>query len=133
MPGGGTCDAVFILKTLTEKCCSKVKDLFHKYVDLKNVVDKVPQKVACYAFRERVVTEYLVQNMLHSGFKTAVSIDSKLSDFFFAQVKVHQGSVLSPELLVIVMDALSESVRYGFLLKLLMQIILFCVVNHLKR
>ena len=69
MPCGGTCDAVFILKTLTEKYCSKVKDLFHKYVDLEKVVDKVPQKVACYAFRKRVVTEYLVQNMLHSGLK----------------------------------------------------------------
>ena len=86
MPGGGTGNAV--------------------YVDLEKVVDKVPQKVAWYAFRKRGVTEYLVQNMLYSGFKTAVSVNSKLSDFFFAQVKVHQGSVLSPELLVIVIDAL---------------------------
>ena len=103
------------------------------YVDLEKVVDKVPQKVAWYTFRKRSVTEYLVQNMLYSGFKTAVSVDSKLSDFFFAQARVHQGSVLSPELLVIVMDALSVSVRDGFLFELLMQIILFCVVNQLKR
>ena len=41
-------------------------------------------------------TEYLVQNILYSGFETAVYVDKKLSDFFFAQVKIHEGSVLSP-------------------------------------
>ena len=89
MPGGGTGNAVFILRILTENYCSWVKDLFHKYVDSEKVVNKVPQKVACYAFRKSVGTEYLVQNMLHSGFKIAVSIDSKLSDFFFAWVACH--------------------------------------------
>ena len=79
---------MFILRRLTEKYCSEVKDLFHKYVDLEKVVGKIPQKLAWYAFRKRLVTEYLVQNMLRSAFKTAVSVDSKLSDFFFAQVKV---------------------------------------------
>ena len=86
-----------------------------------------------YAFRKRDVTQYLVQNMLYSGFKTAVSVDSEFSDFLFAQDKVHQGSVLSPLLLAIVKDALTESVRDSSLLELLMQITLFCVVNQLKR
>ena len=132
MPGRGAGDAVFILRRLTEKYQSKGKKLFYKYVHLKKVVDRVPQKVAWYAFRKRGVTEYLVQIRLHSGFKTAVSVDSEFSDFFFAQVKVHQGSMLSPLFLVIVMDALTESVRDGSLLELLMKIILFCVVNQLK-
>ena len=79
---------MFILRRLTEKYCSEVKDLFRKYVDLEKVVGKIPQKLAWYAFGKRLVTEYLVQNMLHSAFRTAVSVDSKLSDFFFAQVKV---------------------------------------------
>ena len=39
-----------------------------------------------YAFAKRSVTECSLQNMLYSGFKTAVSVDSELSDFYFAQV-----------------------------------------------
>ena len=35
-------------------------------------------------------------------------INQKISDFFFAQDKVHQGYFLSPLLLVIVKDALTE-------------------------
>ena len=38
-----------------------------------------------YVFAKRSVTECSLQNMLHSGFKTAVSVDSELSDFYFAQ------------------------------------------------
>ena len=131
--GAGAGDAVFILRRLTEKYWPKGKKLFCKYVDLEKVVDRVPQRVAWYAFRKRGVTEYLVQNMLYSGFKTAVSVDSEFSDFFFTQVKVNQGSMLSPLLLVIVTDGLTESVRDGSLLEILMQVILFCVVNKLKR
>lgn len=56
---------------------------------------------------------------LYSGCKTAVSADGELSNFFFVQVGVHQGSVLSPLLFATVVDALTECVRYGFFLELL--------------
>ena len=48
--------------------------------------DREPHKVTGYAFTKRSVRERSLQNMLYSGFKTAVSVDSELSDFYFAQV-----------------------------------------------
>ena len=38
-----------------------------------------------YTFAKRSVTECSLQNMLYIGFKTAVSVDSELFDFYFAQ------------------------------------------------
>ena len=60
----------------------------------------------CYVFRCYV-------------YRTAVSVDGELSDSFFAQVRVHQGSVLSPLLFNCVMDVLSECVKDGSLTELL--------------
>ena len=50
--------------------------------------DREPHKVTEYAFTKRSVRERSLQNMLYSGFKTAVSVDSDLSDFYFAQVEL---------------------------------------------
>ena len=74
-----------------------------------------------YALRKRGVPEYLVQSVmsLYNGCRTAVSVDGKLSDSFFVQVGVHQGSVLSPLLFIVVMDVLTECVRDGSLMELL--------------
>ena len=64
----------------------------------------------------------------YHGCKTAVSADGELSDFFFVQVGVHGGFVLSPLLFATVMDALTE-----FYLEVTMHMILFCEVNQLMR
>ena len=46
-------------------------------------------------------------------------MDGKLSDFFFIQLEVYQGSVLNPLLFAIVMDPLTQSVMDGSLFELL--------------
>ena len=52
------------------------------------------------------------------GCKTAVSVDRELSSSFSVEVGVHQGSVLSPLLFIMVMDVLTEDVRDGSLMEL---------------
>lgn len=76
MPGWRTVDEVFILRKLTEKYWSKGKKLLYGFVDLKKVFDRVSQKVIWYRL-------------------------TKMYD-----LGVHQGSMLSPLLLVIVTDTL---------------------------
>ena len=56
---------------------------------------------------------------LYKGFKTAVSVDGEMSNSFSVKVDIHQGSALSPPLFIMVMDALTENVRNGSLMKLL--------------
>ena len=50
---------------------------------------------------------------LYERVTTAVKVKDKLSEGFEVKVGVHQGSVLSPLLFTIVLEALSNSVRCG--------------------
>ena len=65
--------------------------------------------------------EYLVSGVvsLSEGRKTAVSVEGELTDSFYVKVSVHQGSVLSTLLFVILIDALPEYARDGSLMELL--------------
>ena len=57
--------------------------------------------------------------LLYKGCKAAVSVDGELSSSFSVKVDIHQGSALSPLLLTMVIDILTEDVRNGSLMELL--------------
>ena len=61
------------------------------------------------------VEEWLVKVIMamYDGVKTAVKIGSGESEAFAVKVGVHQGSVLSPLLFIIVLEALSRDFREG--------------------
>ena len=67
------------------------------------------------AMRKKKVSEVVVKAVmsLYNGAKTKVKVGSGLLDEFSGNVGVHQGSVLSPLLFVIVVDAVTERVRDG--------------------
>ena len=121
MPGRRTVDAVFVLRRLTEKFRAKNKKLFFVFVDLEKAFDRVPREVIRFALRRKDVPEYLVNGVmsLYEGCKTAVLVHGELSSSFSVKVGVHQESVLSPLLFIMVMDALTEDVRDGSLMELL--------------
>ena len=48
---------------------------------------------------------------LHEGAKTRARVDSELSEEFEVNVEIHQGSALSPFLLAVVVDVVTEFVR----------------------
>ena len=54
----------------------------------------------------------LVQSM-YSNAKSRVRVNNSFSDEFVVKVGVHQGSVLSPLLFIIVLEALSREFRTG--------------------
>ena len=56
---------------------------------------------------------------LYEGAKTRVRVDSELSEEFEVKVGMHQGSVLSPFLLAVVVDVVTEFAREGALSELL--------------
>ena len=120
MPGRGTVDAVFVLRRLTEKFRAKNK-LFFVFVDLEKAFDRVPREAIQFALRLKGVLEYLVNGVmsLYKGCKTAASVDRELSSSFSVKVGVHQESVLSQPLCIMVMDVLTEDVRDGSLMELL--------------
>ena len=78
--------------------------------ELEKAFDRVPRKVVEWAKRKRGVPEVM---SLYEGAKTRVRVRQELSEEFEVKVGVHQGSVLSPLVFVIVVDVVSESVRSG--------------------
>ena len=112
MPGRGAVDAVLVLRKLSENFRDK-KKLFFIFVDLEKAFDLAQREVLCFSVRLKGVQEYLVNEAmsLYKGCETAVSVDGELSSSFSVKVGVHQGSVLSPILLIMVMDVLTEDVR----------------------
>ena len=121
MPGGGTVNAVFVLRRLSEKFRARNKKLFFTFVDLEKAFDRVLRKIIRFALRQKGVPEYLVNGAmsLYKDCKTAVSVDGELSSSFSVKVGVHQGSALCPLLFIIAMNVLTEDVRDGSLMELL--------------
>ena len=117
MPGRGTIDAIFMVRQLQEKYLSRKKCLYFCFVDLEKAFRRIPRRVIEFALRKKGVEEKLVQAVmrLYEGARTRVRVDAEVTEPFEVKVGVHQGSVLSPLLFVVVMDVLSEGVRRGFL------------------
>ena len=115
MPGRGTTDAIFILRQLQEKHLAKNKKLYFAFVDLEKAFDRVPRKVIWWAMRKLGIEEWIVRfvQAMYNNTRSRVGVNNTYSDEFGVKVGVHQGSVLSPLLFVIVLEALSCEFRTG--------------------
>jgi len=113
--GCGTTDAIFIVRQLQERYLEKKKELWMAFVDLEKAFDRVPREVVWWALRELGVDEWLVNAIMatYTGVTTAVRLNGMESTDFEVKVGVHQGSVLSPLLFIVVLEALSRTFRVG--------------------
>ena len=72
----------------------------------------MPRKVVEWTMRKLGVEEWLVRAVMVM-YKHARTRIRSVSEWFGVNVGVHQGSVLSPLLFIIVMEAVTHSVREG--------------------
>ncbi|KAK3572741.1 hypothetical protein QTP86_007058, partial [Hemibagrus guttatus] len=113
MPRKSTTDAIFALRILMEKYRDGQKELHCVFVDLEKAYDRVPREELWYCMRKSGVAEKyvrVVQDMYERS-RTVVRCAVGQTEEFNVEVGLHQGSALSPFLLAIVMDQLSEEVR----------------------
>ena len=115
MPGKGTVDAIFIARQLQELHLQKNKELYFAFVDLEKAFDRVPRDIVNWALRKLGVEEWLVRTVMamYENSASTVRINNTTGKKFGVKVGVHQGSVLSPLLFVIVLEALSRECRVG--------------------
>ena len=113
-PGRGTTDAIFIVRQVQERYLEK-KDLWMAFVDLEKAFDRVPREIVRWALRRLGVEEWLVTviRAMYDGVTTAVRMKDGESGRFEVKVGVHQGSVLSPLLFIMVLEALSKEFCVG--------------------
>ena len=98
MSGRGTTVAIFIVCQLQEKA-----------------FDRVPRDVIWWAMRRLGIDEWLVRlvQSMYKDVRSRVRVGDGYSEEFGVRVGVHQGSVLSPLLFIIVLEALSREFRTG--------------------
>ena len=113
--GGGTTDAIFIIRQLQEKYIAANKPLYFAFVDLEKAFDGVPSKVLLWALRSFGVEELAVPVIqgMYTDVKSRVPVNGQYSKEFGIGVGVHQGSVLSPLLFILVLEALSRQFLTG--------------------
>ena len=85
------------------------------FVDLEKAFDRVPREVLWWALRSAGVDEWIVSvvRAMYCNVTTCVKLQSCESSEFGVEVGVHQGSVLSPLLFIIVLEELSKKLRVG--------------------
>ena len=115
VPGRGTTDAIFVVRQLQEKYLAANKRLYMAFVDLEKAFDRVPRKVIWWALRKLGVDEWIVRLVqgMNSNARSSVCVGEGYSEEFEVKVGVHQGSVLSRLLFIIVLEALSREFRCG--------------------
>ena len=121
MAGKTTTDAIFIVRQLQEKYLARNKELWMAFVDLEKAFDRVPREVVWWALRCLGVDAWIVSviKAMYEDVTTTVRVNGRESKAFSVRVGVHQGSVLSPLLFIIVLEALSREFREGLPMELL--------------
>ena len=84
-------------------------------MDLEKAFERVPRDVWWWALRRVGVEEWLIKviKSMYEGCTTSVQMYGEESENFEVKVGVHQGSVLSPILLNIVMQAIADNFKKG--------------------
>ena len=117
----GTLDPIFIIRQLQETYLpmtdlyGRNATLYFAFVDLEKAFDRVPRDVLWWSMRKVGIDEWVVR-LVQSMYKNArskVRVRDSYSEEFEVGVGVHQGSVLSPLLFIIVLEALSREIRVG--------------------
>ena len=115
MSGRGTTDAIFNVCQLQENHLTANKPLYMAFVDLEKAFDSVLQDVIWWAMCKLGTDEWLVRlvQSMYMDVRSRVRVGDGYSEEFGVGVGVHQGSVLSPLLFIIVLEALSREFRTG--------------------
>jgi len=93
----------------------KHKALWLAFVDLEKAYDRVPRELVWWALRKKLVPENLIA-LIRTLYKDPVSTVKTAvgnTDDFGVDVGVHQGSVLSPLLFIIVMNEITNGIKKG--------------------
>ena len=113
--GKTTTDAIFIVRQLQEKHLAAGKLLYLAFVDLEKAFNRVLREVIWCEMRKLGVGEWLVRvaRGMYANVRIRVRVGDVYSPEFTVGVGVHQGSVLSSLLFIIVLEVLSREFRTG--------------------
>jgi hypothetical protein len=106
-------EAIFLIMQLMERDMEQKKDLHMVFIDLEKSYDKVTRNIMWWALQKyKVSTKYitLIKNM-YDNIVTSVQTSDRDTNDFLINIRLHQGSALSPYLFVLVMDEVTRDIQ----------------------
>jgi hypothetical protein len=113
MPVRSTTDAIFLIRQFMERCREQKKDLHMIFIDLEKAYDKVPRNAMWWALQKHKVSlKYiiLIKDMYDNVVTSVQTSDGDTNDFLI-NIRLHQGSALSPYLFALVMDEVTINIQ----------------------
>jgi hypothetical protein len=113
MPERSTMEAIFLIMQLMERDMEQKKDLHMVFIDLEKSYDKVTRNIMWWALQKyKVSTKYitLIKDM-YDNVVTSVQTSDRDTNDFLINIRLHQGSALSPYLFVLVMDEVTRDIQ----------------------
>ena len=94
----------------------KIDEMQCGFMSGRGTTDHVPLDVIWWAMRKLGIDEWLVRlvHFMYKDVRSRVRVGDGYSEEFGVGVGVHQGSVLSPMLFIILLEALSGEFRTGY-------------------
>ena len=110
MPGKGTIDVIFIARQLQEKYLGKNKNLYFAFVDLEKAFNRVPRDVVRLAMIKLNIDEWPTETVMamYELSDSTARVNNTVGSKFNVKVGVHQGSVLSLLLFIVVFELSRE-------------------------
>ena len=134
VPSRGTTDAIFVVRQLQEKYLAANKRLYMAFLDLEKAFDRVLWKVIWWALRKLGVEKWIVRLVqgMYANVGSRVHVGEGYSEEFEVKVGIHQGSVHSPFLFIVVLEALSREFCSGVPGRTSILMTLLSLLNRLR-
>ena len=114
VPGRGTINATFTARQLQEKLIASNRPRYCAFVDLEKAFDHVtvyPGRYHCLLSVQVLRSQQMLRNIRPAVEEWAVlvGVNGEYTEKLKVSVGVHQGSVLSPVLFILVLDPLAAN------------------------
>jgi hypothetical protein len=108
-------EAILLIRQLMERCREKKKDMHMIFIDLENAYDKVRRNVTWWAFQKyKVSAKYITLiKDVYDNIVTSVWTSDGDTNNFLINIRLHQGSALSPYLFALVMNKVIRDIHSG--------------------